>query len=98
MGIFLDIYIAIGLALCASISFGLFSVMARKAMNQGSAISASTVSVVVGLPIMLALSLYYSSWGSLTWEGVFLFTVTGFLAPGLARPLIYLTAIHQGMK
>jgi drug/metabolite transporter (DMT)-like permease len=97
VGNFLDIYIAIGLALCSSISFGLFSVMARKAMNQGSAISASVVSVVVGLPIMFALSLYYSSWGSLTWEGVFWFTVTGFLAPGLARPLIYLSIRYVGV-
>ncbi|MBT3349959.1 MAG: DMT family transporter [Nitrospinaceae bacterium] len=93
----MDIGIAIGLAIISAITFGIFSVMARKAMNLGSAISASTVSVMVGLPIMLALSLYYSSWGNLTLEGTFWFALTGFLAPGLARPLIYLSIRYVGV-
>lgn len=90
-------YIAIGLAICAAITFGAFSVMARKAMHLGSALSASLISVVVGLPVMFALSLYFSDWGKLTWEAVLWFSLTGFLAPGLARPLVYLAIKYVGV-
>ncbi len=93
----MNTYLAIGLALCSASTFGAFSVMARKAMNMGSAISASLISVVIGIPIMLVLSFYFSDWGKLTLEAALWFSLTGFLAPGLARPLIYLSIRYIGV-
>jgi drug/metabolite transporter (DMT)-like permease len=93
----LNTYLAVGLALCAASTFGAFSVMARKAMDVGSAISASLISVIVGLPFMVALSFYLSDWGKLTLEAAFWFSLTGFLAPGLARPLVYLSIRYIGV-
>jgi drug/metabolite transporter (DMT)-like permease len=93
----LSAYLAAGLALCSAMTFGLFSVMARKAMNLGSALTASAISVAVGIPIMFVLTLFFSSWEKLTLEAVFWFSLTGALAPGLARPLIYISIRHIGV-
>lgn len=90
-------YLAVGLALCSAMTFGLFSVMARKAMNMGSAFMASFISVVVGVPIMFVLTLFFSSWETLTWEATFWFCLTGILAPGVARPLVYLSIRYIGV-
>ena len=46
-GFLLNTYLAVGLAICSATTFGLFSVMARKAMNMGSALTASIISVLV---------------------------------------------------
>ena len=71
--------------------------MARKAMNMGSAFAASFISVVVGIPLMFVLTLFYSSWEKLTLEAVFWFSLTGALAPGLARPLVYISIRYIGV-
>lgn len=93
----MNTFLAAGLALISASTFGLFSVMARKAMNMGSALTASIVSVMVGIPIMFTLTLFFSSWGKLTPLAVFWFALTGFLAPGLARPLVYLSIRFIGV-
>ncbi len=93
----MDTYLAAGLALCAATTFGLFSVMARKAMDMGSALTASFISVVVGIPIMFVLTLFFSSWEKLTLEAALWFSLTGVLAPGLARPLVYLSIRYIGV-
>ena len=51
----MNTFLAAGLALCAATTFGLFSVMARKAMDMGSAFTASFISVAVGIPIICVL-------------------------------------------
>lgn len=89
--------LAAGLALCAATTFGLFSVLARRAMDMGSALTASVVSVLVGIPIMFVLTLFLADWKELTPEAVFWFSLTGLLAPGLARPLVYLSIRHIGV-
>ncbi len=93
----MNTYLAAGLALCAASTFGLFSVIARKAMNAGSAFAASFISVVIGIPIMFVLTLFFSSWEKLTLEAFFWFSLTGALAPGLARPLVYLSIRFIGV-
>lgn len=93
----MNTYIAIVLAVFAAITFGAFSIMAKKAMHLGSVLSVSLVSIVVGLPLMFVLSLFYSDWGKITWEAVVWFFLAGFLAPGLGRPLVYLAIKYVGV-
>ncbi len=90
--------LAVGFALFAALSFGTFSVMARKAMNVGTAYAAALVTVLIGIPIMLAMSFIFSSWEKLTLEAALWFTLAGMLAPGIGRTLVYLSIRYIGVS
>ena len=81
----------------AALSFGTFSVIARKAMNVGTAYAAALVTVLMGIPIMLALSFIFSSWAKLTLEAALWFALAGILAPGIGRTLVYLSIRYIGV-
>ncbi len=93
----MDSLLAIGLALLAALSFGAFSVMARKAMNVGTAYAAALSSVVISLPPMFAAAFVFSSWEDLTLEAAFWFAAAGVLAPGIGRILVYLCIRYLGV-
>jgi drug/metabolite transporter (DMT)-like permease len=96
-GLFLNTPLAILLALCASLAFGGFSVVARKAMNVGTAITAAVVAVLVSIPVYFVLSLFYSDWGKLTLEVTLWFALAGVLTPGIGRTVIYLSIRYLGV-
>ncbi len=93
----MDSSLAVGFALFAALSFGTFSVMARKAMNVGTAYAAALVTVLMGIPIMLVLSFIFSSWEKLTLEAALWFALAGMLAPGIGRTLVYLSIRYIGV-
>lgn len=93
----MDSALATGFALLAALAFGAFSVVARKAMNFGTAYAAALVSVIMGIPIMIVLSFLFSSWGKLTLEAVLWFVLAGALAPGVGRTLVYLSIRFIGV-
>lgn len=84
-------------ALLAALSFGAFSVIARKAMNYGTAFAGALVTVLLSIPIMILLSLIFSSWEKLTLEAALWFALAGALTPGIGRTLVYLSIRFIGV-
>ncbi len=88
---------AVALAAASAILFGIFSVLARRAMTSSSAFAGALISFGVGLPILAALSLVFSSWRALTLEAALWFALGGVLAPGMARCFLFLGIRYIGV-
>lgn len=82
--------LAVALATASAVFFALFSILARRSMGGTTALTGALITLVVGLPILGACTLVFSSWEALTPRAAAWFALGGILAPGLGRFLLFL--------
>lgn len=89
--------LAIAFATGSAITFATFSVMVRSATRSASPFAGVLISLLIGLPVLIILSLFYSDWSQLTFRAALWFAIGGFLAPGLGRMLLFLSIHYIGV-
>jgi drug/metabolite transporter, DME family len=85
--------LAIVLALLSSVAFAASQILIRKNIGQSNYLNTSVTVTIMGNIVLWPLAILFTDFNNLNPEGILLFLVAGFLAPGVAR-LIY----FKGMK
>ncbi|MDA0999672.1 MAG: DMT family transporter [bacterium] len=89
--------LAIAFAVGSAIMFGAFSVMVRSATRSASPFAGVLISLLIGLPMLVVLSLFYSDWSQLTFRAALWFAIGGILAPGLGRMMLFMGIRYIGV-
>jgi uncharacterized membrane protein len=83
--LFGSVMLGIVLALLSAMSFGLSQIFVRKNLEKSNSINISLTVTIMGNLLLWPVALYFTDLTSVNIEGLILFIVAGFLAPGIAR-------------
>lgn len=81
------------LALLSSVAFAASQILIRKNIEESNYLNVSLTVTIMGNIVLWPLALLFTDFNNLNPEGILLFSIAGFLAPGVAR-LVY----FKGMK
>ncbi len=93
----MDSFLAVFFSLCCAVTFGAFSVIARKALPYATAYANSVIALAVGLVFVGGVSVFVSPWSRLGGEAATWFLAAGLTSPVISRYLLYLGIQHVGV-
>jgi drug/metabolite transporter (DMT)-like permease len=93
LSVFEIVMVPLVLALLSSVAFAASQILIRKNIEDSNYLNTSVTVTIMGNIVLWPLALVFTDFNNLNLEGILLFLIAGFLAPGVAR-LIY----FKGMK
>ncbi len=93
----MDTFLAVFFSLCCAVTFGAFSVIARKALPYATAYANSVIALAVGLVLIGGASIFVSPWSRLGGEAALWFLAAGLISPVISRYFLYRGIQHVGV-